>query len=91
MQAAVFALSRKCVKILAFKLTPKLDIKRRFCAVKGQAGKDWFASFMRRHPQINVRIAEGISLSRAQGMDKEDTRKYFDLLKKTLQENDLTK
>jgi uncharacterized membrane protein len=46
---------------------------------------------MRRHPEINVRKAEGISLSRAQGMNKEETAKYFDLLKKTLMENDLMK
>jgi hypothetical protein len=46
---------------------------------------------MRRHPEISVRKAEGISLSIAQGMNKEETPKYFDLLKKTLMENDLMK
>jgi hypothetical protein len=43
---------------------------------------------MRRRPEISVRRAEGISLSRDQGMNKEDTSNYFDLLKKTLLEND---
>jgi hypothetical protein len=81
MQAAGFVLNRKDFQILALKLTRKLDINRRFCVVKGQAGKDWFAPFMRRHPETSVRRAEGISLSRDQGMNKEDTRKYFDLLK----------
>jgi hypothetical protein len=38
-----------------------------------------------------VRKAEGISVSRAQGMNKEETPEYFDLLKKTLKENDLMK
>jgi hypothetical protein len=46
---------------------------------------------MRRHPEISVRKAEGISLSRAQEMKKEETAKYSDLLKKTLMENDLMK
>jgi hypothetical protein len=58
---------------------------------EGRAVKDWFASFMRRHTEISVRKAEGISLSIAQGMNKEETPKYFDLLKKTLMENDLMK
>jgi hypothetical protein len=91
MQAAGFVLSRKDFQILALKLTQKLDIKHRFCVVKGQAGKDWFASFKRRHPETSVRRAEGISLSTDQGMNKENTRTYFDLLKKTLLENDLMK
>jgi hypothetical protein len=43
---------------------------------------------MRRHPEISVRKAEGIYLNRAQGMNKKETPKYFDLLKKTLMEND---
>jgi hypothetical protein len=38
-----------------------------------------------------VRKAEGISVSRAQEMNKEETPKYFDLLKRTLMENDLMK
>jgi hypothetical protein len=46
---------------------------------------------MRRHPKVSVRRAEGISLSRAQKMNKEDARKYFDLLKKTLLENNVMK
>jgi hypothetical protein len=82
MQAADFALSRKDVQILAFKLAQKLGIKHRFCVAEGRGGKDWFASFMRRHSEISVRKAEGMSVSRAQEMNKEETPKYFDLLKK---------
>jgi hypothetical protein len=78
MQAAGFALSRKDVQILAFKLAKKSGIKHRFCVAEGRVGKDWFASFTK-HSEINVRKAEGVSLSRAQGMNKEDTLKYFDL------------
>jgi hypothetical protein len=91
MQAAGFELSRKYVKIPAFKLAQKLRVKHILCVVRGRAGNDWFASFMRRHPEISVRRAEGVSLSRDQGMNKEDSRNYFDLLKKTLLENRLMK
>jgi hypothetical protein len=72
MQAG-FALSKKDVQILAFKLAQMLSIKHRFCVVKGQAGKDWFVSFMRRCPEIIVRRAQGISLSR----DQERTNKIL--------------
>jgi hypothetical protein len=81
MQAAGFALSRKDVQILAFKLAQNLGIKHRFYVAEGRAVKDWSASFMRRHSEISVRKAEEISLSRAQETNKEDTPKYFDLLK----------
>jgi hypothetical protein len=64
MQAAGFALSRKDVQMLAFKLAQKLGIKHRSCVAKGRAEKDWFISFMKRHHEIRVRMAEGISLSR---------------------------
>jgi hypothetical protein len=65
MQVAGFALSRKNVQILAFKVAQKLGIKYRFYVAEGRAVKDWLVSFMRRHPEINVRKAGGISLSRA--------------------------
>jgi hypothetical protein len=91
MQAARFALRRKDVQILVFELAQKLGIKYRFYVTEGRARKGWFASFMRRHPEINVRKAGGIPLSRAQEINKEETPKYFDLLKKTLMENDLMK
>jgi hypothetical protein len=91
MQAAGFALSRKDVQILAFRLVQKLGMEHRFCVAEGRAGMAWFASFMRRHPKIRARKAEGISLSRAQGINKEETPKYFDLLTKTHMENDLMK
>jgi hypothetical protein len=86
MQAAGFALSRKDVQILAFILAQKSGIKHRFCVAEGLV-----CVVMRPHREISVRKAEGISLSRAQGMNKEVTSKYFDLLKKTLMENDLMK
>jgi hypothetical protein len=91
MQAAGFALSRKDVQILPSELAQKLGIKHRFYVAEGWAVKDWFASFMRRHSEISVRKAEGIPLSIALEMNKEETPKYFDLLKKTLMENDSMK
>jgi hypothetical protein len=57
----------------------------------GKFRKGRFASFIRRHPEINVVKAEGISLSRDQEMNKKETRKYFDLLEKTFLQNILTK
>jgi hypothetical protein len=44
---------------------------------------------MRRHSEIIVKKAEGIPLNRTEGTNKEGNPKYFDLLKKTLMENDL--
>jgi hypothetical protein len=44
---------------------------------------------MERNPRLSLRKAEGISVARAQGMNREDVYKYFDLLTTTLNENGL--
>ena len=42
--------------------------------------------FMRRHPQLSIRKAEGISTARGMGMCREEVNDYFKLLKTVYQE-----
>ena len=44
---------------------------------------------MKRNPCLSVRNAEGISVPRAQGMNREEVESYFDLLTAALVDNDL--
>jgi hypothetical protein len=64
-------------------------VKTKFNAEKQSAGRDWYRSFMEHNPRLSLRKAEGISVPRAQGMNRKDAYKYFDLLTTTLNEHGL--
>lgn len=81
-----FAPTRDCVRSMAFKLAEQLKIKNTFNKENKMAGYDWLKMFLKRNPELSVRKAEGVSLSRVQGMNKKVVTKYFDLLKTTLNE-----
>lgn len=53
------------------------------------AGQHWLKSFLERHPELSVRQAEGLSIARAQGLNRDEVNKMFELLLKVLTENDL--
>ncbi|XP_031335310.1 uncharacterized protein LOC116182439 isoform X2 [Photinus pyralis] len=84
-----FAITSVDVKKLAFSFATKNNIPHNFNIDKKQAGHDWFVSFMQRHPELSIRKAQGMSIARAQGMNKDECGRYFDLLGKILTENDL--
>lgn len=89
LQAHGFAPSRKEVCQMAYGLAEKCGIRHNFNRVKKEAGKDWFILFMNRHPDLAVRKSEGVSQARARAMSKTEVATYFQLLEKTLSENDL--
>lgn len=89
MSAAGFAPDRRAVRKLAYQFAEKLGIKHNFSKEKEEAGFAWLHSFLDRNPELSVRQAEGLSLSRARGMNRDDVRKFFDLLEKVMTENDL--
>lgn len=84
-----FAPDRESVRIWAFKLAEQMQVRHRFNKEIGKAGYDWLHSFLRRHPDISVRKAEGISINRATGMNRETVKHYFELLEKVLTDNKL--
>ena len=44
------------------------------------AGKEWFAAFMKRNPEIMVRLPEETSINRATAFNKIAVRKFFNKL-----------
>lgn len=89
LQAAAFCPTVTEVRILAYKLAERYNLKHSFNKEKMIAGYDWFYKFLQRNPDISVRKAEGLSLARAQGLTREDADAYFNLLKTILLDNGL--
>ena len=84
-----FAPDRPTVRRLAYQFAEKLGIKHSFSHVKQMAGYDWLASFLERNPELSVRQAEGLSLARAQGMNRTETGNFFKLLEEVLTKENL--
>lgn len=54
------------------------------------AGQHWLTSFLERNKDISVRQAEGLSVARAQGMNRQEVGAFFKLLEEEMTKNDLT-
>lgn len=75
-----FTPDRDSVRTMAFELAEKLQVKHPFNKTKGKAGYDWLKLFLSRHPDLSVRKAEGVSTTRAEGLNKTVVHNYFTLL-----------
>lgn len=89
LQASGFAPTSKNLRVIAYNLSQSMGLENRFNKDKKMAGADWLKLFLKRNPSLSIRKAEGVSMSRAEGMNKEEVQKYFQLLTKILTENDL--
>lgn len=54
---------------------------------KKEAGRDWFDAFLRRNPQLSVRIAENVSLNRLNSFTPLTLKVFHDNLESVLIEN----
>lgn len=89
LEAIGFPLEQSRLQSIAYDFADKLGLPHRFNNEKKQAGWDWFQGFMKRHPDLSKRKAEGLSLARAHGMNRKDVDSYFEILLKVLTDNDL--
>jgi len=62
----------------------------KFLMMKKPAGKDWFYSFMSRHPELAVRTPENTSAARASAFNKVTVSKFFDLLESEIYKRKFT-
>lgn len=82
-----FPLSPREVRTLAYKFCIDNKIACRFNEKKGMTGNDWLQGFLRRNKTLSKRVAEGLSSSRATGMNKTDVNKYFTILQDIFEKN----
>lgn len=89
MESRLFGLAKSEVCKLAFELTEKNNLSNSFNSVTKTAGSDWFKSFMRRHPQLSLRVPEPTSAARASAFNKPIVTKFFETLSELLEKNEI--
>lgn len=89
LEKAGFPPSRDMIRSLAFEFAEKLGIETPFNKETRKAGPHWLRSFLERNSELSIRQAEGLSVARAQGLNREEVNKMFDLLFKVMTEFNL--
>jgi hypothetical protein len=77
MERKFFGLTIADVMCLDYRLAVRNGIKNQFFKRNEKTGRKWLKNFLRRHPEISVRIPEGLSLSRARGFTPESIAQLF--------------
>ena len=90
MESRFYGLTLTDLHKLAFQIAKANNILTRFNNEKQVAGVDWLQGFLRRHPEISLRLPEATSLARASGFNKPQVKKFFKLLSVIQKENQLT-
>jgi hypothetical protein len=62
---------------MGFQLAIGNDLKHQFNQVKSEAGRKWLQSFIKRHPLISMRTADGISAVRVKGFTLANVARFF--------------
>ncbi|XP_054706771.1 uncharacterized protein LOC129216581 [Uloborus diversus] len=75
-----FAPDKETIRTLAFQFAEKLGLNHRFNLESRMAGYDWLSSFLRRNPELSIRQAQGLSLARGEGINKESVDHFFFLI-----------
>lgn len=72
---------------LAYDLAENLGLKHRFNIEKKMAGKDFYISFMKRHPELSYRKPQSTSLMRCVGFNKPQVERFFNQLKTMIEKH----
>lgn len=87
MQQHGFPMTRTDVRSLAYNFAEELGLRHKFSKETQKAGYDWLHLFLTRHPDLSIRKSEGVSLARAQEMNRSEVNDYFELLRNVFEEN----
>lgn len=74
---------------MAYEFAVALHIEHRFNNEKKIAGYDWLWSFLRRHTDLAIRKAEGLSMARAKGLTRDAAKVFYDLLENEIKKHGL--
>lgn len=75
-----FAPDRDTIRSLAYQFAEKIGIRHKFNRETQMAGYDWLESFLCRNKELSIRKSQGLSLARSEGMNRNEAKKFFDIL-----------
>lgn len=90
MQERFYGLCTTDVRRLAYQLAESHGIPHSFNKIKEMAGKDWLSGFMKRNPDLSIRLPEPTSIGRAVGFNRPQVKHFYDILESALAANTYT-
>jgi hypothetical protein len=87
---SMFGVSTKDVRKLAYDfLKSNSYLTIHFNKKTQVAGKKWYYLFVKRHPELNLRQPQNVSVARSKGLNKENISQFFDVLENLVDENQI--
>ena len=89
LQKVGFPLSSVDVRRAAFQYARRIGLSEKFgnnAKVNETVGKDWFHSFMARHPTLSLRTSETLSYGRGCGLNRVIVNDFYEVLRKAISE-----
>lgn len=77
MESRFYGLTHSSVLRLVYQIAVRNNVKTRFSDDKQAAGKEWLNGFLKRHPEIALRIPEATSLARAAGFNRQRVTQFY--------------
>ena len=90
LEARFYGLTPQNLRRLAYQIAEINQVKPRFNHDEKLAGKKWLREFLKCHPEISLRLPEATSLARASGFNRSQIDAFFNLLTKTVEENNIS-
>ncbi|CAK1549453.1 unnamed protein product [Leptosia nina] len=90
MEARLFGLTGKELRIIAYQLAQRNHIDNPFNTETGMAGEDWLSGFLKRHPDLAYRRPEPTSAARAMAFNRVAVDNFFTLLENVIDKHKLT-
>jgi len=90
MESRLYGLTRSSLLSLAYQIAVRNSVKTRFNDGKQAVGKEWLNGFLKRHPEIALRIPEPTSPARAAGFNRQRVTAFYTLLQKIVDNEKLT-
>lgn len=89
MEECFYGLTITDIRRAAFDFAERNGIRNNFNKVKRTAGKAWFYSFMKRHPNLSLRQPESTSLARCKGFNRLNVNHFFDTLQNLVDQHQI--
>ena len=81
MSSLYYGITKNDLCKLAYQIADRNKISHSFNADRKSAGNDWFHGFLKRNPDLTMRMPESTSLTRVIGFRRSEVNRFFDNLR----------